>query len=95
MHDPTIVDENTVAPEGLPSDWYAKEFLLFLTPAKKEVLRMKEPFFEETQQIYVKNLENHEGEDEIAWLNGTDQGKGKNKGEITNKDEDLLMEEAN
>ncbi|KAI8462185.1 hypothetical protein BY996DRAFT_6408148 [Phakopsora pachyrhizi] len=115
VQDPGIIlqqlTKKAVLPAGLPSDWYAKEFLLFLTPAKKEALRMKAPVFEgasnctvdfapyllieENQQIYDKNLENNDGEDEIAWLNDTDKGKGKNKGGITNKDEDLLMEEAN
>ncbi|KAI8449267.1 hypothetical protein BY996DRAFT_6418664 [Phakopsora pachyrhizi] len=110
-HHPPTVNEKAVVPAGLPSDWYAKEFLLFLTPAKREALRLKAPVFEgasnctvdfapyllieESQQIYDKNLENNDGEDEIAWLNDTDKGKGKNKGGITNKDEDLLMEEAN
>ncbi|KAI8444714.1 hypothetical protein BY996DRAFT_4554422, partial [Phakopsora pachyrhizi] len=45
QHHPPTVDEKAVVPAGLPSDWYAKEFLLFLTPAKKEALRMKAPVF--------------------------------------------------
>ncbi|CAH7690785.1 hypothetical protein PPACK8108_LOCUS26231, partial [Phakopsora pachyrhizi] len=30
-HHPPTVNEKAVVPAGLPSDWYAKEFLLFLT----------------------------------------------------------------